>query len=107
MQFINFSRLLVLSASTRSLYERKLQKLLDHAATQVLVPEAVPAEIGIHHNGTADPDLYSDKEDGKKKQKNNSCQTFNDEMVDRKTHEVVLFILKASELWTDTHYCQV
>lgn len=66
MQFINFS---CLSASTRSLYERKLQKLLDHGATQVLVPEAVPAEIGIHHNGTADPDLYSDKEDGKKKKK--------------------------------------
>lgn len=66
MQFINFSRLLVLSASTRSLYERKLQKLLDIGATQLLVPEAVPAEISIHHNGTADPDLYSDKEEGKK-----------------------------------------
>lgn len=105
MQFINFSRLLVLSASTRSLYERKLQKLLDIGATQLLVPEAVPAEISIHHNGTADPDLYSDKEEGKKK--NNSCQTFNDEIVDRKTHEVVLFVLKASELWTDTHHCQV
>lgn len=50
-------------ASTRSLYERKLQKLLDIGATQLLVPEAVPAEISIHHNGTADPDLYSDKEE--------------------------------------------
>lgn len=68
MQFMSFSLVLVLSASTRSLYERKLQKLLDNGATQLLVPEVVPAEISIHHNGTgADPDLYSDKEEGKKK----------------------------------------
>lgn len=65
-QFINDSFVLVLPASTRSLYERKLQKLLDNSATQLPVPEVVHTEVSIHHNGTADPDLYSDKEDGKK-----------------------------------------
>lgn len=32
------------------------------------MPEVVLTEVNVHHNGTADPDLYSDKEDGKKKQ---------------------------------------
>lgn len=71
-RFINNSLLLVLSASTRSLYEKKLQKLLDNGATQLLVPEVVSTEVSVHHNGTADPDLYSDKEDGKKTTKKNS-----------------------------------
>lgn len=56
---------IILSASTRKLYEKKLQKLLDNGPAQPLLPEVVPAEINAHHNGNSDPDLYSDKEDGK------------------------------------------
>lgn len=101
MQFINFSGPLVLSASTRALYERKLQKLLDNGATQLLIPEVVPAEISIHHNGTADPDLYSDKEDGKKK------KLFSDESWIEKHIKSWCLSLKPLDLWTDTLYCQV
>ncbi|XP_058481950.1 thymopoietin a isoform X2 [Solea solea] len=44
-------------ASTRKLYEKKLQKLLDNGPTPVLPPQQV------NHNGHSESDLYSDKED--------------------------------------------
>ncbi|XP_061570536.1 lamina-associated polypeptide 2-like [Cololabis saira] len=45
-------------ASTRGLYEKKLQRLLDSG------PAAPPPADGpANHNGSAEPDVYSDKED--------------------------------------------
>lgn len=51
-------------ASTRKLYEKKLQKLLDDGAaaqpplTQLVIPEAE-----LNNNGNSESELYSDKED--------------------------------------------
>ncbi|KAM8740440.1 lamina-associated polypeptide 2, isoforms beta/gamma-like isoform 7-T7 [Acanthopagrus schlegelii] len=50
-------------ASTRKLYEKKLQKLLDDGPAQPPLPELVLTEIEINHNGNSESDLYSDKED--------------------------------------------
>ncbi|KAM3587419.1 uncharacterized protein V6R79_004821 [Siganus canaliculatus] len=47
-------------ASTRKLYEKKLQKLLDDGPVH---PELVLTEIQVNHNGNFESDLYSDKED--------------------------------------------
>ena len=57
--------LLVLSGSTRKLYEKKLQKLLDDGPAQPLKSQLVVTEIQVNHNGNSESDLYSDKEDGK------------------------------------------
>lgn len=48
-------------ASTRKLYEKKLQELLDndHAPSEVIL-----AETKVTSNGSADPELYSDQDDG-------------------------------------------
>lgn len=54
-----------LPASTRKLYEKKLQKLLDDGPAQPLLPQVVLTEIQVNHNGNSESDLYSDKEDGK------------------------------------------
>lgn len=48
-------------ATTRKLYERKLQKLLDDGVGAQ--PEVVLTEIQVNHNGNSESDLYSDKED--------------------------------------------
>lgn len=48
-------------ASTRKLYEKKLQKLLDDGPVQVPLPTLVLTEI--NHNGNSESDIYSDKED--------------------------------------------
>lgn len=48
-------------ASTRKLYEKKLQKLLDDSPVQP--PLATFNDAQVNHNGSADSDLYSDKED--------------------------------------------
>ncbi|XP_023274526.1 thymopoietin isoform X6 [Seriola lalandi dorsalis] len=48
-------------ASTRKLYEKKLQKLLDNGPVQP--PQLVLTEIQVNHNGKSESDLYSDKED--------------------------------------------
>ncbi|XP_028278492.1 thymopoietin a isoform X3 [Parambassis ranga] len=49
-------------ATTRKLYEKKLQKLLDDGPVQQ--PQVVLTEIQpINHNGNSESDLYSDKED--------------------------------------------
>ncbi|XP_029318183.1 thymopoietin a isoform X5 [Cottoperca gobio] len=50
-------------ASTRKLYEKKLQRLLDDGPAQLPLPELVLTEIQVNHNGNSESDLYSDKED--------------------------------------------
>ncbi|KAM9334709.1 thymopoietin a [Symphorus nematophorus] len=50
-------------ASTRKLYEKKLQKLLDNGPAQPVLTELVVTEIQVNHNGNSESDLYSDKED--------------------------------------------
>ncbi|XP_071357742.1 thymopoietin a isoform X2 [Trachinotus anak] len=50
-------------ASTRKLYERKLQKLLDDGPAQPQLPQLVLTDIQVNHNGKSESDLYSDKED--------------------------------------------
>ncbi|XP_068611192.1 lamina-associated polypeptide 2, isoforms beta/gamma-like [Brachionichthys hirsutus] len=47
-------------ASTRKLYEKQLLKLLD---ARRIVPELVLKEAPVNHNGNAESELYSDKED--------------------------------------------
>ncbi|TKS91157.1 Lamina-associated polypeptide 2, isoform beta [Collichthys lucidus] len=49
-------------ATTRKLYEKKLQKLLDDGPAQPL-PQLTVTEIQVNHNGNSEPDVYSDKED--------------------------------------------
>ncbi|KAG8005835.1 Lamina-associated polypeptide 2 [Nibea albiflora] len=49
-------------ATTRKLYEKKLQKLLDDGPAQP-PPQLVVTEIQVNHNGNSEPDVYSDKED--------------------------------------------
>ncbi|KAM6962013.1 thymopoietin a [Tautogolabrus adspersus] len=48
-------------ASTRKLYEKKLQKLLD--AGPAHLTQLVVTEIQVNHNGNSESDMYSDKED--------------------------------------------
>ncbi|XP_071393868.1 thymopoietin a isoform X2 [Centroberyx affinis] len=50
-------------ASTRKLYEKKLQKLLDDGPPQAPEPQVVLTEIDVNHNGNSDSDRYSDKEE--------------------------------------------
>lgn len=50
-------------ASTRKLYEKKLQKLLDNGPAQPLVSTVVLTEIEVNHNGNSESELYSDKEE--------------------------------------------
>ncbi|XP_046879031.1 thymopoietin a isoform X2 [Hypomesus transpacificus] len=50
-------------ASTRKLYERKLQKLLDQGPPELVVTSPVVTEIDSNHNGNSDSDRYSDKEE--------------------------------------------
>jgi len=50
-------------ASTRKLYEKKLQKLLDDGPAQPPKAQLVVTEIQVNHNGNSESDLYSDKED--------------------------------------------
>ncbi|KAM7377810.1 hypothetical protein PAMA_012958 [Pampus argenteus] len=50
-------------ASTRKLYEKKLQKLLDDGPAHPPMPQAVVTENQVNHNGNSESDLYSDKED--------------------------------------------
>ncbi|XP_068573267.1 thymopoietin a isoform X2 [Cebidichthys violaceus] len=48
-------------ASTRKLYEKKLQRMLDDGPAQP--PKLLLTEIQVNHNGNSESDLYSDKED--------------------------------------------
>lgn len=50
-------------ASTRKLYEKKLQRLLDDGPAQPPLPQLVLTEIQVNHNGNSESDMYSDKED--------------------------------------------
>ncbi|XP_061921614.1 thymopoietin a isoform X2 [Entelurus aequoreus] len=50
-------------ASTRKLYEKKLQNLLDGGSAQEAITKIVVTEIQITHNGNSESELYSDNED--------------------------------------------
>lgn len=54
------------SASTRKLYEKKLQKLLDQPPAEPEAPTNVTAlpKAESNQNGNTNSDQYSDKEDG-------------------------------------------
>lgn len=54
------------SASTRKLYERKLQKLLDQPAAGAEAPSDITTlpKADSNQNGNTNSDQYSDKEDG-------------------------------------------
>lgn len=64
--FVPFLSFFFFSATTRKVYEKKLQKLLDQPAAE---PET-PVDITIlpkadsNQNGNTNSDQYSDKEDG-------------------------------------------
>ncbi|KAM9310377.1 thymopoietin a [Pholidichthys leucotaenia] len=49
-------------ASTRMLYERKLQKLLDDGPAHPPLPQLILTDIQVDHNGNSES-VYSDKED--------------------------------------------
>ncbi|XP_028811038.1 thymopoietin a isoform X5 [Denticeps clupeoides] len=49
-------------ASTRKLYEKRLQKLLDHGPPEAMPLPEVPAITDSNQNGNTDSDQYSDKE---------------------------------------------
>ncbi|KAL6459570.1 hypothetical protein MHYP_G00313290 [Metynnis hypsauchen] len=50
-------------ASTRKVYEKKLQKLLDLGPPEAVVPLSEPARTDNSQNGNTDSDQYSDKEE--------------------------------------------
>ncbi|XP_029351364.1 thymopoietin a isoform X2 [Echeneis naucrates] len=50
-------------ASTRKLYERKLQKLLDDGPVEPQLPQVVVTDIQVSLNGKSESELYSDMED--------------------------------------------
>ncbi len=54
------------SASTRKVYEKKLQKLLDQPPAEPEAPTDVTAlpKADSNQNGNTNSDQYSDKEDG-------------------------------------------
>lgn len=53
-------------ASTRKLYEKKLQKLLDQPAAEAEAPSDITTlpKADSNQNGNTNSDQYSDKEDG-------------------------------------------
>ncbi|XP_021433211.2 lamina-associated polypeptide 2, isoforms beta/gamma isoform X7 [Oncorhynchus mykiss] len=50
-------------ASTRKLYERRLQKLLDQGPPETVALPVVITQVDSNHNGNSDSDRYSDKEE--------------------------------------------
>lgn len=62
--FLHF--LVICSASTRKLYEKKLQKLLDQPPPEAEAPAEVTTlpKTDSNQNGNTNSDQYSDKEDG-------------------------------------------
>lgn len=64
LYFLHF--LAIHSASTRKLYEKKLQKLLDQPPPEAEVPAEVTTlpKTDSNQNGNTNSDQYSDKEDG-------------------------------------------
>ncbi|KAM9407443.1 lamina-associated polypeptide 2-like isoform 1-T1 [Salvelinus alpinus] len=50
-------------ASTRKLYERRLQKLLDQGPPETVALPVVITQVDGNHNGNSDSDRYSDKEE--------------------------------------------
>lgn len=56
-----------MAVSTRKLYERRLQKLLDHGPPEAVALPVVITQVDSNHNGNSDSYHYSDKEEGKKR----------------------------------------
>lgn len=56
----------VFLATTRKVYEKKLQKLLDQPAAEPEVPSDITTlpKADSNQNGNTNSDQYSDKEDG-------------------------------------------
>lgn len=54
------------TASTRKVYEKRLQKLLDQGPPEALAPPSETSQTDGSQNGNADSDQYSDKEEGKR-----------------------------------------
>lgn len=54
------------SATTRKVYEKKLQKLLDQPAAEPEAPSDITTlpKVDSNQNGNTNSDQYSDKEDG-------------------------------------------
>ncbi|KAK2848587.1 hypothetical protein Q5P01_008421 [Channa striata] len=50
-------------ASTRKVYEKRLQKLLDDGPAPPPLPQLVLTEVQVNHNSNCESELYSDKED--------------------------------------------
>ncbi|KAK6269375.1 hypothetical protein J4Q44_G00393220, partial [Coregonus suidteri] len=50
-------------ASTRNLYERRLQKLLDQGPPETVTLPVVITQVDSNHNSKSDSDRYSDKEE--------------------------------------------
>ncbi|XP_041713416.2 thymopoietin a isoform X4 [Coregonus clupeaformis] len=50
-------------ATTRKLYERRLQKLLDHGPPETVTLPMVITQVDSNHNGNSNSDRYSDKEE--------------------------------------------
>ncbi|KAL0962714.1 hypothetical protein UPYG_G00344370 [Umbra pygmaea] len=50
-------------ASTRKLYEKRLQKLLDQGPPGAVAPPPAITQVDSNHNGNSDSDRFSDKED--------------------------------------------
>lgn len=56
------------SASTRKVYENRLQKLLDQGPPEAAAPPSEASQTDGSQNGNTDSDQYSDKEEGNGKQ---------------------------------------
>lgn len=52
------------SASTRKVYEKRLQKMLDQGPPEAVAPPSEASQTDGSQNGNTDSDQYSDKEEG-------------------------------------------
>lgn len=52
------------SASTRKVYEKRLQKLLDQGPPETVAPSSETSQTDGSQNGNTDSEQYSDKEEG-------------------------------------------
>lgn len=62
-----FTNIYLLSASTRKVYEKRLQKLLDQGPPEAAAPPSEASQTDGSQNGNTDSDQYSDKEEGNRK----------------------------------------
>lgn len=52
------------TASTRKVYEKRLQKLLDQGPPETVAPPSEISQTDGSQNGNTDSEQYSDKEEG-------------------------------------------